>query len=302
MRWDIKVAAHFYVAAAFLAVCVMAAPVAFHIEGQLSVILFWMSFAGAAVFTFAGFRAGLRGEAQASRRGHLRRMIGLYAMLVCGIGFIALAATFFWPNQGEQDAGVAEKAASFIADHAPPTFRQVFDADLSTSGGSFGTELVIVKPGGLKQYSIPVRVLWDDNAQTKFLAVFVPINTEGIAVYTWVLHDLKKILTILNTVVASSRTPGDTAEVSSSNFMFTNVIYFYMEDDLNLTEQSELEKAFLDRGIRVQFRGHAYYSLRAQDAAFVANLKASIKAQRSAPLPTPALPAPPAGTSPQTSP
>lgn len=97
MRWDIRVTAHFFIAAAFFAVCVMVAPDYLQITGALRAICFWGGLVGGILFGVAGFVAAFRGEAIAPRRGHRRRMIGLYGMVASGIGLLGFATAYFLP-------------------------------------------------------------------------------------------------------------------------------------------------------------------------------------------------------------
>ena len=112
MRWDIRVAAHFFIAAVFVAVCVMAAPAGFRIEGTPALVLFWAGLIGAAVFTVAGFRTGLQGEQKTPPRGHKRRMVALYGMIIFGLSWFGFESVYFWPVSGRNTSTPSSNAKS----------------------------------------------------------------------------------------------------------------------------------------------------------------------------------------------
>ena len=271
MRWDIRIANHYYGAAACLAVCLMAAPVAFHLEGLVASALFWLSLTGALVLTLAGFRASIKGEKATPLKGHIRRMIGLYGMVICGVGFIGFAAAYLWPGGSESSPNAAASQTSEEEKrvfHWPPPFRHIFDLDLSGSGGSIGFDIEGKRTDNGEEIVVPVRFIYDSDAQTKFLVVFVKREYTGRMIYDFVGANLNAIMQRSNVIHLTTTTPGDTASASSLNYIFTNVIFFYAEEDMSLADQAAVEGSFKKIGVKIQIRGHAYYTLHWNDAAF----------------------------------
>ena len=114
MRWDIKIAVYLYHAAGFLAVAVMAAPEYLHLSEIANAICFWGGLLGAIMFSTLAFRAAFLGESFKPQRGHVRRMIGLYGMLACGLGFVGFAAAYFWPARSSPDTVVHNTSSTAL--------------------------------------------------------------------------------------------------------------------------------------------------------------------------------------------
>lgn len=121
MRWDVRITNHYYAAAAFLAVCLMAAPVAFHLEGAISLIIFWIALIGAVAFSLAGLIASLHGEESKPAKGHVRRMVSLYGMLACGLGFIGFMASYLFPGSTAEAPSVATPQPQSLQASIPQT-------------------------------------------------------------------------------------------------------------------------------------------------------------------------------------
>lgn len=116
MRWDVKVTVYFSFSAAFLAVFAMVAPDVLHLTEATKIITFFGGLGGAVLFGAAGFRAAIIGEKAAPQKGHKRRMIGLYGMIVCSIGLLSFATLYFWP---EQKAKIASHSTNADAKSSP---------------------------------------------------------------------------------------------------------------------------------------------------------------------------------------
>jgi hypothetical protein len=66
----------------------------------------------AVVLLLLGVGSALQGEARTPRPGHKRRMVSLLGMVICGLGFVAFAAAYFWPSglQTDSPSAVAKLA------------------------------------------------------------------------------------------------------------------------------------------------------------------------------------------------
>jgi hypothetical protein len=118
MRWDIRIAAYFFMAAACLAVCAVAAPDYLSLTGIAGLLCFWGGMLGAILFAVAGFRAAFLGEEFKPKKGHRRRMIGLYGMVVCAVGLLGFSAAYFWPSKfHNHDEPVVSETATGLLDY-----------------------------------------------------------------------------------------------------------------------------------------------------------------------------------------
>jgi len=112
MRWDIRVGIHLFIAAAFFAVSVMVAPDYLHPTEVMREIMFWVGLAGSILFVIAAFRTAIQGEKLIAGKGHRRRVIALYGMVTCSVGFLGFAATYFWPGEPSRVVEVSESPSS----------------------------------------------------------------------------------------------------------------------------------------------------------------------------------------------
>ena len=195
------------------------------------------------------------------------------------------------PSQSEIDKGFASM---------PISFREMFDRDFQMYIAS-GVELTVTLVDQ-RQFTVPTRMMMDFSSRTKFLAFFISPNYDGQTVSHIMLNDIDNIVnrTSFGAIVTSSF-PGDSSSVSSTKLVFTNLVYIYNEIDMSISQQAEVEQAYSDKGISVQFRGLAYYALHEHDIAFKRlptsppRKKALATGLPDAPLSTPTPPAPPAG-------
>ena len=108
MRWDIRFGIHLFIAAAFFAVCVMVAPDYLHPTETIREVMFWVGLTGTILFVMAAFRTALQGERFISGKGHRRRVIALYGMVTCIVGFLGFAAAYLWPGEPLQVVKTSE--------------------------------------------------------------------------------------------------------------------------------------------------------------------------------------------------
>ena len=149
----------------------------------------------------------------------------------------------------------------------PASFRELFDNDFKHL--KITKEIPVGSLKGATDYTIPIHLMLDYTAGAKFLVVFLKRNTNGFASGMLVLNEMDYILETMDDISIQTRIPGDTSESLSKNYIFSNVVYFYMEYDLSLESQANLEKAFKERGMSTQFRGHAYHILHWHDSDIV---------------------------------
>lgn len=97
MRWDIKFAVLLFFASLLAGVAVMVAPDVLHLTDPEKQVVFWTGLAGASTLMLAAIVVALKGEVEEERRGRKARMLSLFGMIVCIIGFAGFAITYFWP-------------------------------------------------------------------------------------------------------------------------------------------------------------------------------------------------------------
>jgi len=94
--------AGFYYALAGVALMLagVVAPDVFHLTPRMKELVFFGCMAAAFLCVIAGAAKEARSEsASPTKRGHKRRMIAIYGMLISGLTFIAFATAYFWPTE-----------------------------------------------------------------------------------------------------------------------------------------------------------------------------------------------------------
>jgi len=198
-----------------------------------------------------------------------RRRNGMFYILVILLGVTAVIVGtigYFRSDSAIETSAAALQKKTEAA--PPPSFRHIFDKDLPSSGGSIEQDLSVNDKKYNKEYVLPVRIIWEARARTKFLAVFVPRDTDGVRVCISLLNNLQKVFALFDNIDVLNRIPGDTSPSLIKDAIFSNIVYFYMENDMSLSEQADIERAFNEAGIKTQFFGHAYYILRRDDPMF----------------------------------
>jgi hypothetical protein len=196
-----------------------------------------------------------------------RRKNGMLYILIILFGVMAvIVGTIGYFRSGSAIETAAAPAKVEPTRH--PTFRHIFDKDFPSSGGSIGQDLSVNDKKYNNKYVLPVRIIWEAKARTKFLAVFVPRDTDSVRVCISLLNNLQKVFAIFDNIEVSERIPGGTSSSLMKDAIFSNIVYFYMENDMSLSEQAEIERAYNEAGIKTQFFGYAYYILRRDDPMF----------------------------------
>jgi Leucine-rich repeat (LRR) protein len=88
-------------------------PDVFHFSPEAKGIAFYLCLAAAMLFLIVGAAKEYKDELKAPRyQGHGRRVIAIFGMLICGVGFLGFAAAYFWPSAAPSpdSAAVAQLA------------------------------------------------------------------------------------------------------------------------------------------------------------------------------------------------
>ena len=100
MGMAIRLGAGFFytLASVPLMIAGVVAPDVFHLTIRVKEIVFFGCMASAFVSVIVGAAKEIQQEGgDSSTSGHRLRMIAIYGMLICGLGFFAFAAAYFWP-------------------------------------------------------------------------------------------------------------------------------------------------------------------------------------------------------------
>lgn len=257
MRWDIKIASYFFTAAAFFAVCVMAAPDYLHLTGISSAVCFWSGLIGAVCFTTAGFRAALLGEAFRPQVGHARRMIGLYGMVACAVGFLGFAATYLWMGHNEAKTGGTSEVKTEPQDkpRRPLTMRQVFDSDFPGVGKTMMDQTVTI--GGETSHFTATEY-WDIPTASYFLAFYFGKDLDPMKLSFAVADSMSAIRNNIGQIEIKVATAANSFSLNNLTMSFSKQIYLYFDRELMISEQAAIQSNYTSHGYDVHIRTDTY--------------------------------------------
>ena len=318
MRWDIKVTVYLSFSAAFFAVSAMVGPDVLHLTEGGKVLVFFAGIGGTILFGAAGFITAIVGEKTAPLKGHKRRMIGLCGMIVCAVGFLGFATSYFWPRKDNDSADSNTKLEALV--RPPLTMREIFDSDFNGVGRVFtAVKFSSSIPG--EEIIIPVNLYFDLSANSMFLAVFMGEGTHAYELCDVIAGHVDSVLqAVTNSFEIYTQEPGGTGKISTDSMTFSRLIYIYTQEDMSVEQVYKLKQHFDSEGLRVMFRESGYLALHKNEHdRHIRGINNPVDLSRVpvvgrptlqssaitglpvGPLPVPAPPAPSDGKSPQTS-
>jgi hypothetical protein len=205
-----------------------------------------------------------------SHRNWPKTIRWLLSIMVVGLmGFVSWAAIGKGSEHVPTAQEIAETTANLLREHNPsssvsskfPTMHSLFQDDLRRYF-AFGRQLQVKNRLTGKVTNVEVKVVLDFDANSKFIAVFIPqvgdleaysMCQEFIGQYQHILDDTDEHFQMGNGM------PGEEI-VASQKLIFSRRVFIYHEDELSLQERASLEKLYEARNLVVQFRGLAYLS------------------------------------------
>ena len=145
----------------------------------------------------------------------------------------------------------------------PLTPRQIFDTDFPYL--SIGDNLILTRKNNGQTTAVPVRLFYNFDDKSKFIAFFVPRQVSADETYDAcmsLVNQYKMVMQQLDERMAvGDSKPGETSETWSKDLTFTGRIYVYYEDDLSLSQLAALDDLYKGNGLFPEFRGQAYMAL-----------------------------------------
>ena len=141
----------------------------------------------------------------------------------------------------------------------PLTMRQIFDSDFPGTGKIFMSSVFASADGSKKDFAFTEHL----NVQTNsyFLSLYFDRMDNILEVSKLVASKIPDIIRQLGQMSFEIVTPGDTRTVSNDTAMFSNSIYIYFCQDMNLDMQYFVTKCFSSYGYSVTIRSTAYQTL-----------------------------------------
>jgi hypothetical protein len=181
-----------------------------------------------------------------------RKMIGLVGMTICGLGFIAFAAFYFWPSAASQSKHQAYTP--------PPTFQQIFESDFPhVLKGKTEYTFTNKTDGAVRK--IIEQVYYDFEGKSEFFGFFLPTSPDSYDIAHHLVDNYDVVIGELKSKVqVRGGMTGDSSTTKDADLMFSGRIYIYHQDEWGLAQKAELERLFKEKGVSVQLRGPDYYS------------------------------------------
>jgi hypothetical protein len=146
----------------------------------------------------------------------------------------------------------------------PLTLKNLFDTDFPQMHLTQDFKFTSRNTGS--DYPITYQLIWDFDAKTEFLAVFIPRTTDAFIAAKAVAMGYQGMIDLLDErVKASASAPGESAATQSTDLTFSGRIFVYYEGDLTLQQMASLEQLFTERKLAVEFRGLNYQALRGNE-------------------------------------
>ncbi len=225
------------------------------------------------------------------------------------------------------------KKATIASPKAPLNMWQIFDTDFPGIGRTMMSARVSVS--GSRPEDFQFASYWDISSNSYYLAFYFHARENNFTLVFLTANFVKQAIDMLNQMQFVVTTPGQTKQTSLIKMRFSNQVYLYVDNYLLSSQVVDLEQAYSTLGYDVDVRGDTYLALHKNDLGRDATSNAPIFKEgeakvrlptgvdgmeitfKNVPMTTPvqpiinhlvpknspqAQPAPPVGTSPQTSP
>lgn len=166
---------------------------------------------------------------------------------------------------GESPAFLFPEKREVVTEEPPQaaetkTVRGYYDSDFSKMGGFFGR--IIMTSEDSKRAELPTKIIYDREANAKFVCVFVSIFD------VWALNGLPEHFLMSIEIIESGTgsmsilNPSDFDYAHSADAVFSGRVYIYHESPLSHAQIAALESRFKANGVvSPVFRGHTYQRL-----------------------------------------
>jgi hypothetical protein len=287
-----------WVGAFFGAVALMAAPllVIEHEHHLLWLTCFLLGVTLMSLCFLVALAAALGDSAERQALGRRHKMTPLIGMVVCGIGLLAFAGWYFWPDAfpamfkastgskvlsamaptlpvaGTTPVMTAPMASPSILQTSPHWKPQQHSAPPVTSEIKTNKELynsdfpnyiknstTLDVKGPAEDVVINVTSYFDSFAKSDFISFYIPKCKDPYAI-SKELADLVSPIVENNKNMPNVRVtvPGDTSPTSSTDSTFSGRVYIYYEDQFVPRQVADLLEVYTAKGYSLQLRGGDY--------------------------------------------
>jgi hypothetical protein len=270
---------YYAIAAVPLMIAGVVAPDVFHLSPQRKEVTFFLCMAAAFVCVFIGARKEYKAESGNIRNlGHRRRMIAIYGMFFCGLGFIGFASAYFWPGgepeqteRDKPDTKAAELTNNIIS-QAPQkqadqtqglTIKRLWETDFNVGSykmlQDFETDLYTTDAKRLGRFDFGVGIYGSFDSKSVFMSLYVPGSAYGYELIKWLADGYRSYLDDATKNIRIWAAPkGDNSQPISENLVFTNRIFIYHENIFTDAKVNELNTLYRSKGLDPVFRGLGY--------------------------------------------
>ncbi len=200
-------------------------------------------------------------------KGNVKKMILLYAMIACGVGFIGFGTSYLRSNstvtsqniQGQNIGKDVTVSGSKIILH------DLFKSDLNGRSYNFlqGIDQKLFVNNATVTVPFEVGIYGDFISRSLFMGVYLPASNNYQELLIWMSTGYKDYLydAKTNTHIWIPA-PADTSEPISDDLEFTKQIYIYHENVIPDKIRFQLEVVLRAAGLEPTFRGWNYLMCR----------------------------------------
>jgi hypothetical protein len=190
-------------------------------------------------------------------RGTSRKIWGVFALwTLLGLTGAFLINHIYLKAEDISNGMVAENPRS-PATKSPETLHEYFDADFRNYYALYNPDFLIM-PEGHPTYHTEVRLIFDWQSRTKFLALYLPSSPDTQLACEVPLEGNKIIDQLLtNNLEAEAHFPGERG-TELKDLQFSGRIFIYHEDPLMPSVIDDLTARYKVKGLDVRFRGLDY--------------------------------------------
>jgi hypothetical protein len=192
-------------------------------------------------------------------------------ILLVSIALLGTLSIWFFYRRHEAIPKISESTEKFYS--TPLSLRDLFESDFSNYilvwSYIEGTD-----PDSGESLKAPAALAFDPAAGTKFLSFYIPHCREILlrSALTHILNDRENIIEkAQSSLPMNTHQAGSTGRSTLQDSVFSNRIYVYYENDLDLQHLAAWESEFAAKGVVVHFRGIDYLSVHINEKRHVVN-------------------------------
>jgi hypothetical protein len=171
---------------------------------------------------------------------------------------IANGAAAFRDNRGSIRVKIKVSKSPTIISSIHDYFKKDFQEQTSIGY----VEKMVSSKTRLPSYDVEVRLCFDFSSKSQILLFYLSRDNGAFSACKNLAASTRAIINkINNTGTIDEKIPTDYESMSSTNLIFTGLVYIYTEQDFSLEEMGLLESIYKTNNLQAVFRGNSYATI-----------------------------------------